>query len=74
LLNEFIKDIKGMDDSERTKQMEEKAWWHWVVFGVFTPFFRAHGFRDLSKRESIGLIALSMTTITLIVLAFLEFM
>jgi hypothetical protein len=63
-----------MEEIGHTKKQTEKAWWHWLVFGLFTPFFRARGFRDLSKRESIGLIALSIVVLILVTLGMLGYL
>lgn len=62
-------DALKMNEPLKTKQEVEKAWWHWLVYGPFTPFFRAHGFRKLSVRESAGLAAISIAVVLLSILA-----
>jgi hypothetical protein len=63
-----------MEKPEHTKNQTKQAWWHWLVFGLLTPFFHAHGFRELSKRETFWLVVVSIITIVLAALGMLGYL
>ena len=58
-----------MDSKSNNTSINQNKWWHWIIFGPFTPFIRNHGFRKLSPREAGGLIFISLAVIVLTVLA-----
>ncbi|MEW6687421.1 MAG: hypothetical protein AB1393_14650 [Candidatus Edwardsbacteria bacterium] len=54
-----------MNNLDNNENPQNRHWWDWLIYGPFTPFFRAHGSRTLSNRESIGLIFIAVLVLIL---------